>query len=410
MPVAAQVARALDAPLDVLCVRKLGLPANPEYAIGAIAEDGVRVVDGALLDRFGVSADALHAVEARERRELDRQAAKYRRGRAPVALDGRTVIIVDDGLATGSTARAAARCARARHAARILLAVPVGAPESLLPAQLEVDDVIVVEAPAHFVAVGAWYEEFGPTSDDEVISALRAARADHRPDPDAPVARTAVRIPAGGATLDGWFDVPAEVRAVVVFAHGSGSSRHSGRNQAVAAELNRHGFATLLFDLLTDAESGDRDLVFDIPFLAARLRRAVDWVRTRPEARRIPIGLFGASTGAGAALVVAAAPDSGVDAVVSRGGRPDLAGSAIEAVRCPVLLVVGGADRPTFEANEFASARLHAPHVIEIVPGATHLFEEPGALERVARLASDWFVRHLVRAPSDGILSTPGAR
>jgi putative phosphoribosyl transferase len=283
-----------------------------------------------------------------------------------------------------------------------VLAVPVGAPDSLDAERLGVDDVIAVTTPRDFGAVGAWYDDFRATTDAEVLRALHGRRAvpasDPRPRPLGPAARTSVSIPAGAVTLDGWLDVPQHVRGLVVFVHGSGSSRMSPRNQAVAAVLNQHGFATLLFDLLTAAESADRSNVFDVGLLARRLRWALDWAATRSEVRDAPVGLFGASTGAAAALTVAAAADAHVDAVVSRGGRPDLAEDALGAVRCPVLLVVGGADRPTFVVNEFAAARLHVPHMIEIVPGAGHLFEEPGALEHVAGVAAMWFDRWLARS------------
>ena len=401
VPVAAQVASALDAPLDVVCVRKLGVPSYPELAMGAIGEGGVRVLDHDLVARLGIADRAIAAVETRERDELARQAEQFRAGRAPVALEGRTVVIVDDGLATGATARAAARSVRARGARRVVLAVPVGARDSMDPEVLGVDDVIAVVAPRDFGAVGAWYDDFRATSDAEVLSALHgqsARGARQRPRPLGPAARSAVTIPAGEATLDGWLDVPQHVRGLVVFVHGSGSSRMSPRNQAVAAVLNEHGFATLLFDLLTDAESADRRNVFDVGLLARRLRWTLDWAATRSEVRDAPVGLFGASTGAAAAIMVAAAPDARVDAVVSRGGRPDLAEDALGAVRCPVLLIVGGADRPTFVVNELAAARLHVPHVVEIVPGAGHLFEEPGALEHVADLAVMWFERWLARS------------
>ena len=207
--------------------------------------------------------------------------------------------------------------------------------------------------------------------------------------------RSTVDIPAGEAVLQGFLDVPGSVRGVVVFVHGSGSSRHSRRNQAVARALTDHGFATLLFDLLTDAESTDRRHVFDIALLTRRLQSAIAWVTSRPELADAPIGLFGASTGAAAALQAAAAPDSTVRTVVSRGGRPDLAAEALALVRCPVLLLVGGDDLPTIHANEAAAARLRAPYRMQIVPGATHLFEEPGALEQVARLATVWFEHFL---------------
>lgn len=397
VPVAAEVAKALRAPLDVLCVRKLGFPDHPELGMGAIGEEDVRVLDDDLITRARVSERAIAAVEARERVELARRVDRYRRGRAPLPLRGRTVVIVDDGLATGGTARAAVQVAYARGARRVIVAVPVGAPESLAALRSDADAVVALAAPDRFVAVGAWYHDFTPTSDADVLAALDEASDALAAEPPA-ATRTDVRIPAEAVTLAGFLDVPAEPRGVVVFVHGSGSSRHSGRNQAVASHLNRHGFATLLFDLLTDREATDRSNVFDIALLSHRLELAIDFLDTRPELRNLPVGLFGASTGAAAALRVAAGPTSAVAAVVSRGGRPDLAEDALGAVRCPVLLIVGGADLPTIEVNEQASRRLRAPHLIEIVPGATHLFEEPGTLGQVARLATGWFERHVVRA------------
>jgi dienelactone hydrolase len=183
---------------------------------------------------------------------------------------------------------------------------------------------------------------------------------------------------------------------LVLFAHGSGSSRHSPRNQLVARALNRAGIATLLFDLLSPAEELDRGNVFDIELLGDRLLAATTWAHT--EVPFLPIGYFGASTGAGAALWAAAAPGSTVGAVVSRGGRPDLAGPRLAEVRAPTLLIVGGDDEPVIELNRHAARQLRCEHDLEIVPGATHLFEEPGTLETVASLAQDWFVRHLVPA------------
>lgn len=201
-----------------------------------------------------------------------------------------------------------------------------------------------------------------------------------------------VRIPPIG--LAGTLRIPRNALGVVVFAHGSGSSRLSPRNRAVAEGLNRRGFATLLFDLLTDEEESDRANVFDIPLLADRLGDAVRWLERQPDAE-LPLGLFGASTGAAAALVAAAIMPERVGAVVSRGGRPDLAGDALDRVRAPTLLVVGGADDGVIELNQQAFARLVPPKALEIVPGATHLFPEPGALEAVIDLAAGWFERHL---------------
>jgi putative phosphoribosyl transferase len=201
-----------------------------------------------------------------------------------------------------------------------------------------------------------------------------------------------VEIAVDSVCLKGDLTVPHSALGVVLFAHGSGSSRLSPRNRAVAAALNRARLATLLFDLLTATEAEDRRLVFDISLLAARLESAVAWVRQQAVAARLPVGLFGASTGAAAALVAAA--DLGVEirAVVARGGRPDLAGARLGDVQAPTLLIVGGADGVVLSLNLEAQRQLHCAKSLEVVPGATHLFEEPGALEAVAKLASQWFV------------------
>lgn len=197
--------------------------------------------------------------------------------------------------------------------------------------------------------------------------------------------------------LRGTLTVPANGRALVVFAHGSGSSRFSPRNRAVADALNERAIATLLFDLLTEEEEADRANVFDIALLAERLAQAVAWIDRDSRLRRLPLGLFGASTGAAAALVAAARLKSRIGAVVSRGGRPDLAGSALDGLRTPTLLIVGGADFAVIELNEQALARLAGPKTIEIVPGATHLFPEPGALEAVTAHAAQWFEAYLTK-------------
>ena len=204
-----------------------------------------------------------------------------------------------------------------------------------------------------------------------------------------------VVVAAGRVRLAGRLTVPAQARGVVVFAHGSGSSRHSPRNRHVAELLQRSGFATLLMDLLDEGEDATRDAVFDIERLAARLTAAGDWVRGEPECRGLPMGWFGASTGAAAALRAAAEPQAGVAAIVSRGGRPDLAGPFLDRVRAPTLLVVGGRDDVVLELNRAASAGLRCEHELAVVPGATHLFEEPGTLDAAATLARDWFLAHL---------------
>ena len=209
----------------------------------------------------------------------------------------------------------------------------------------------------------------------------------------------AVSINAAGATLAGDLSIPTDARGLVVFVHGSGSSRHSPRNRFVADALRAAGLATLLMDLLTEAEETEdvRTLAlrFDIDLLARRLVVATDWLGRQPDVSALPIGYFGASTGAGAALVASAERPGAVAAVVSRGGRPDLAGPSLGAARAPTLLIVGGADGPVIEMNRDAMRQMSALTHLEIIPGATHLFEEPGALEQVAMLARAWFAHYL---------------
>jgi putative phosphoribosyl transferase len=404
VPVASEVATALGAPMDVIVVRKLGLPRQPELAMGAIGEGGFEVLDRDLIARAGVDAGRLRDVEDRERDSLDARVARFRRGRERIDIAGRAAVIVDDGLATGATARVA--CAVARHlgAARVVLAVPV-APRETLDAMEDADEVVCVSTPPEFRAVGHHYRDFTPTTDEEVVAHLRAA-AD--PTPKGPEGTPAgpdggdVDIRAGNVVLQGHLELPEDPRGMVVFAHGSGSSRHSVRNRYVASALREAGLGTLLPDLLTADEEQDRAHVFDIALLADRLAAAVRWLRQRPEVSSSRIGLFGASTGAAAALWAAADTDLDIAAVVSRGGRPDLAEDRLTQVTAPTLLIVGGADTTVRQLNRDAQSRLQCPSRLSVVPHATHLFEEPGALEKVAELASGWFGDHLSAAePSE---------
>lgn len=219
-----------------------------------------------------------------------------------------------------------------------------------------------------------------------------------------------VRVATGSVTLHGNLTVPHGAGGIVLFAHGSGSGRHSPRNRFVAGVLHEAGLATLLFDLLTEEEEQvdlrTRHLRFDIDLLAGRLLGAADWVRGQPELHALRMGYFGASTGAAAALVAAARNPEPVGGIVSRGGRPDLAGPALDQVRAPTLLIVGGRDYPVIPLNEDALARLRGEKHLEIIPGAGHLFEEPGTLEEVARLARDWYLRYLASADDAALPQT----
>lgn len=214
--------------------------------------------------------------------------------------------------------------------------------------------------------------------------------------------QTQVRIPVANLMLAGELTLPDNPKGIVLFAHGSGSSRHSSRNKYVAQVLQQAGIATLLFDLLTEREEAidqvTGHLRFDIPFLAERLRLATDWVKSQDSTKELKIGYFGASTGGGAALMAAAESKNKISAVVSRGGRPDLAGSFLPKVTAPALLIVGGYDEQVIELNRSAFDQLCCEKKLEIVPAATHLFEEPGKLEEVARLANDWFIHQFAYA------------
>jgi predicted phosphoribosyltransferase/alpha-beta hydrolase superfamily lysophospholipase len=404
VPVAAAVAAALDAPLDLCLVRKLGVPTQPELAMGAIGENGVRVTDDMIVRQAHVAPQALARVEERERRELARRAELYRGGRPPLAVAGRTVVVVDDGVATGSTARAACRTVRARGAVRTVLAVPVAPPDWTARLADEADELVCLATPSAFFAVGQFYADFGQLDDEDVTACLRQAavaggrghagrgHAGHlRMDQE-------VQVAAGAVRLGGRLTIPEDPAGIVLFAHGSGSGRFSPRNRFVAEGLNRAGLGTLLFDLLTEEEAGDRANVFDTGLLAERLADATDWLHGLPGIEGLAVGYFGASTGAAAALWAAAEPGARIAALASRGARPDLAGPRLADVSAPTLLVVGGADLTVLDLNRQARARLHCESRLTVVPGATHLFQEPGALESVTELACDWFTDHMAPA------------
>lgn len=388
VPVAREIAEALRAPLDVLVVRKLGLPWQPEFAFGAVGEGGVCVVDRSVCAAAGLHEADVDDIIRRESAEVVHRVTMFRGGHPMTDVAGREVIIVDDGMATGSTVLAAVEVLRRLGASRIVVAVPVASMQAAESVARQVDELVCLHTPVDFRAVGLHYDAFDQETDEHVRALLTVHGS-------VPLAVAATDALGRAIELPGTLTLPENARGIVVFAHGSGSSRFSLRNVHVAQVLHHSGLGTLLFDLLTESEAADRRYVFDIDLLASRLEAALDHLRAQPQWSHLPIGLFGASTGAGAALMAAARRPEQISAVVSRGGRPDLAGTSLPLVQAPTLLIVGGLDHEVIGLNELAMSRLQCAHEMRIIPGATHLFEEPGTLDQAASLASEWFSAHL---------------
>jgi putative phosphoribosyl transferase len=404
LAVARLVSDRLDAQLEVIVVEvvsdaKHSGTQDPPRVIGAVSERGITALDrGAIqsadLDEFTVESSIQQSLTVARRR------AALLRGSRPIeGVHDRWVIIVDDSLMEGTIATAAIASVRRAGAGHVVVAAPVGCRSVIENLQVIADEVVcpsVSELPRE---MRECYDEPEETTDTQAAALLRdATRREVELDISDPHGR--------GWAVRGTLAVPRGAVGAVVFAHGSGSSRHSPRNSAVADALNEAGFATLLFDLLSEEEAHDRHNVFDVDFLARRLISVIDWCAEDEHLRGLPLGLFGASTGAAAALIAAAQRPDLVRAVVSRGGRPDLAMAILDHVQAPTLLIVGGADPQVQLLNEQALSRLGRQARLQIVPGATHLFEEAGALEEVIILARSWFDEYLhgARGSSSGLI------
>lgn len=392
VPIAADIAKSLNLPMDVLIVRKIGAPFNSELAVGAICETDEPVLNPQILAKVGIQPEDINGALTKEKKEVDRQVKEFRQGHAMIDISNKMAIIVDDGMATGATVKAAIKYLKKKGTSKIIVAVPVSSSSAARAIRDRADDFITVQESDNLGSVGKWYNDFGQVSDEEVkkilTSSLEERAVSHSRNVD---------ISVGKIKLEGLLTSFPDMKSMIIFAHGSGSSRKSPRNLQVSRDLNKAGFGTLLFDLLTEKESGDRSNVFDIDFLSQRLVAATKWLLQQKEMQNVKIAYFGASTGAAAALQAAAkfTENKDVYAVVSRGGRPDLAGKALDQVRLPTLLLVGSYDRDVLELNRIAQKHL-TNSKLSIVEGATHLFEEPGTLEQVSKKAAEWFSSCLV--------------
>ncbi|HXV13941.1 MAG TPA: phosphoribosyltransferase family protein [Candidatus Krumholzibacteria bacterium] len=379
------MADELNGEMDIVLVRKLRAPGQPELAIGAVDEHGHMFLTGYPSD---VSDLYLKQEKQTQMEALKRRRAVY--GRAAANPRGRVVIVVDDGVATGSTMIAALKSVREAKPAHVIAATAVAPPETVDRLREFADEIVCLSSPGDFRAVGQYFDDFGQVSDDEVVALLKGEVRSFAPavDPE-------ITIDVRGRRLRGILARPADSKGVVVFAHGSGSSRLSSRNRHVAEVLNQHGIATLLFDLLTPEEGRVHDMRFDVGLLGVRLVEVTEWVADRPDLKGLPIGYFGASTGAAAAMIAAARLGGKIACIVSRGGRPDLAMEVADHVFAPTLLIVGGDDREVLELNRKVYDVIPGVKELSVVRGASHLFEEPGMLDDVARRAVAWFHDHL---------------
>lgn len=394
IPIGYEIAKMLGAPLGVLIVRKVGAPLNPEFGIGAISEEGYYWIDSDTARAVRATPSDIQRIARQEQAEVNRLIKQYRGGRSLPDLHGKTVIVVDDGLATGVTARVACHYLEDKGAQKVILAIPVCSPRSAEYLRSEIDELLCLSEPEAFQAVGQFYRSFEQLSDEQVISLLsRSKEAEMEP---REICEKTV-IEDEGLRLPASVSVPASAKGIVIFAHEeAGAAGLSSKNQQVAGALVEAGFGTLLFDLLTEDESLNRANVFNISLLASRLVLATRWVREQAFGKNLPIGYFGTSTGAAAALGAAADLGSEISAIVSRGGRPDLAISLVSEVVAPTLLIVGGEDESVVAMNEQALRYLRSGSLV-VIPRAAHLFEEPGALEMVTKEAILWFRKHLAK-------------
>lgn len=385
IPLSKIIAKRLHAPIDLIFIRKIGAPGNEEFAVGAVAEDEKPIFNEELISLYNLDRKVISGLVADQVREIRTRSKLYRKIFKSLAWQGRTVIVVDDGLATGASMKAALLWLQTKMVKKIIVAIPVSSKEGMEEIKPFCDEAISLITPHQFWSVGSWYHEFKQLTDEEVLHESSNV-VDLVDEND-------IRLYDYNEPLKGLLQTPLNARGLVIFAHGSGSNYKSPRNQQVAKALHEAGYITLLFDLLTADEANHKNNVFDINLLSRRLNLATEWAKKNFP--HLPLGYFGASTGAAAALK-SASERNDIFAIVSRGGRPDLAMDALAKVDIPVLLIVGKEDDLVVPLNKSARNKLKNCQM-ELIPKAGHLFEEPGTLEQVIELSVGWFNQHNVK-------------
>lgn len=409
--VGAQISQALKCPLHVLVAQKIATPGYPELSMGAIAEGGVSTRDLWVQKLMRATQSEIELATSVARLEQKRRARRYQPFRHARSIAGHTAVLVDDGIASGATVRAAIQALRTRKPEAIVLASPVGSPHTIAALSELVDHVVVLRMPDTFRNVSSCYLNFNSVHEQDVLRALSTSydpcqsalinddTRDFKPTLRQPASGTLILLNVSGGPVSAEFSAPKDAWAAVVFAHGSGSSRESPRNRYIAQQLRRAGMATLLMNLLTDdeaAQSGGSLLDFNIDLLDLRLRDAISWLRTQSASAHLPVAIIGSSVGAAAAMRTARQAPDLVKGVVCRSGRLDLAMEDIPFVKTPVLLIAGQEDGLTVFLNRNARAVFHADHAsLVTIPGASHLFDEPGSLQHFISLTKIWLRKNL---------------
>ncbi len=412
VPVGYEVARALGAPLDVLVTRRLTTPEDQETGFGAIGPGGVRYLDSARIQDLGITDRQLEALAADASAEVEARSRCFRGTSRPLSVRNRIVILVDESITDGSTARLAARILRSLGPKRLILATPVAPPGTLEALRDEVDGLVFLISPEEVGDLGQWYREHPTITDGDVEAYLHRAHKDlerlaergRRPpevrvEHPEPMAQRAVKIKLGGTTLNGLLAIPEHAQGLVLFGHSSGSNRYTPRNQQLAEKLRETGLATLQVDLLTPGEAAEdvRTQRFrsDIQTLSRRVSGIVDWLAAHPAAKVLPVAFHGTGTSAALGVVAARQRPGRVQALIACSGRMDLVQATLDELDVPSLLIVGEEDTETLEINRHALQALRGPAELVLVPETGPIFEAPEVTERMADSIADWCRQHL---------------